>query len=538
MNSYIHKAWRIVYLLMLIIYGQQSYSQGFKVKEFSQNVSDGSAFHAPLGPDGHQCGLIKVRTDDAMLQFRGDVVGEVENKMNEYWVYMPQGSNQLRILHPNFLPMTVVFSGYGIAGIDPKHTYILTLSPKKYKKEKCGLVVTVKPESAVFSVDGIPIENLSGNGYYQLYLPKGDHICRAEQKGFRPFVQAAATGKGTQYMNAELESVMAELEVRCRTETADIYVDGELKGNGQWKGTVFAGNHNIEARQQNFISSSQTVSIAEKESRTFVIPQLKRAKGKVRIETIPSNLPVKIDDEDVGISPCTVDVETGAHYVTCKFYGLKLCRKEFVLSQNALETIRLKMEYGGDDLYGEISDYIKAYNGDMESIEFLAYSNMLNGSEEKALEAVYWFEKCSNVDNLFYNERYDFKKEHWIDAFCWAGKPEKALEVFPIIKKSLANSGHYFPSFLYLENIGESFLKKKEYDKAIMCFSKANQEAPSYSPAEGLEGLGDCYRAIGNKQLAVAYYRKWLNIECGKDPAFRSETTRERIEKKLKELGY
>jgi hypothetical protein len=41
-------------------------------------------------------------------------------------------------------------------------------------------------------------------------------------------VQAVKIGKGSQAINAELESVLAELEVKCKTETAEVYIDGEF----------------------------------------------------------------------------------------------------------------------------------------------------------------------------------------------------------------------------------------------------------------------------------------------------------------------
>ena len=245
MNSRNYKIYGMLALFVSMVLCQQSFAQGFKVKEFKQSLSDGSAFNAPVDANGHSSGLIKVRTDVAELQFKGDVLGDVENKTNEYWVYMAKGSKQLGILHPNFLPMTVNLMEYGIAEVDSKATYIMTLTETKYKKEKCGVVMTVKPESAALYVDNVFVENLSGNGYYQLFLPKGDHVCRVAQRGYRPYVQAVNTGKGTQNLNVELESVMAELEIKSRTETAEIYVDGERKGNGTWKGFVIAGEHQI-----------------------------------------------------------------------------------------------------------------------------------------------------------------------------------------------------------------------------------------------------------------------------------------------------
>ena len=74
-----------------------SFSQGLKVKEFKQNLNDGSAFHAPMDAEEHPCGLIKVRTDNPDLEFVGDVVGKVENKMNPNRSLGPISSGDVKV---------------------------------------------------------------------------------------------------------------------------------------------------------------------------------------------------------------------------------------------------------------------------------------------------------------------------------------------------------------------------------------------------------------------------------------------------------
>ena len=507
---------RLIQIIIFVCWAVPSFSQGFKVKDFKQNINDGSAFHAPMDAEGHPCGLIKVRTDNAELKFKGNIVGEVENKTNEYWIYMVQGSKQLNILHPNFLPMSLDLDIYGIGEVASKATYILTLTEQKYNKEKSGLVAIVKPETAMLYIDDVYVENLSGNGLYQLYLPKGNHVCRIEQKGFRPNVQVVTTGKTTQNLNVELESVMAELEVKCKTGTSEIYIDGERKGNGFWKGTLFAGEHQIEARLQNYESNMQTISIAEKESRTFVIPELKRSMGKLRIETTPNNLPVSVDGKYVGMSPCTIDIETGNHYVSCKTYGYAQYRSDFDIKSGKQTDLSVMMSIDNeiDDYDKEL--YIKAYNGDQETISELAVNiagAIYRGGIGDPLEAVFWLERYSQPEELL-----DF--EGWIDVYCYIGNPEKALELYYPIKSKVENRSGMFLAESYMSKIGDAFLKKKELDKAIQCYENAGKD--------GYEGLGDCYKAKGNKQLAASYYRKCLNLEYYDDT--------NRVEKKLKEL--
>ena len=519
---------RYIIIFFSILWSLTSFSQGFKVKEFKQNMNDGSAFHAPMDADGRPCGLIKVRTDNAEMKFNGKIVGEVDNKTNEYWVYMPQGSRLLKIIHPNFMPMIVDFNAYGIGEVSSKSTYILTLVEEKFKKEKCGLVITVRPETATLYIDDVFIENISGNGLYQLYLPKGDHICRIEQKGYRPNVQVVTIGKETQNLNVELESLMAELEVKCKTGTAEIYIDGELKGNGFWKGSIFAGEHRVEAKQQNFESSRLTIFIAEKENRTFVIPELKRSMGKIQIRTIPSGINVIVDGKEVGISPCTIDVESGKHYVSCNSYGIEQIRSELDVNSGKTEMVTLKVQYSD----GWLKDsYQKAYEGSLKDILVLTIEA---GRHKNCEEALFWINKHPQKDYLiqhwasyWHNKTdeesiYGYWQFSWIEMYSLAGNPEKALELYPIAKSEEKSSGGLFMGELYMKYIGDAFIKKKEYDKAIQCFEKAEKD--------GYEGLGDCYNAKGNKQLAASYYRKCLNLDYynGKN----------RVEKKLKDIGY
>jgi len=531
---------RLIQIILFLCWAIPSFSQGFKVKDFKQNINDGSAFHAPIDAFGHPCGLIKVRTDDGDLKFKGNVFGEVENKTNEYWVFMSQGSKTLNILHPNYLPITVDFASYGIDEVASKATYILTLIEQKFKKEKCGLITTVKPETASLFVNDVLIENISGNGLYQLYLPKGDYVCRIEQKGFRPNVQAITIGKGTQNLSVELESLMAELEVKCKTGTADIFIDGELKGTGAWKGSIFAGKHLIEARQQNYESMIQSISLAEKETKTLSIPELKRSMGKIRIETMPSNMLVEVDGKPVGLSPCTIDIESGKHYACCRTYGIKQVRSDFEVNSHQTETVTLQIQYLGG---WKKEEYQNAYNGDADAILWLAIEKGRSESEDDAPEAVFWIERHPKKETLltswysYWKTLPEERKEYlfhyfdceWILAYSNIGKPERALELYSCFKEDAELNNIDDITFNKKRNlgyIGNGFLKKKEYDKAMRLFEQADKY--------GYEGMGDYYIAKGNKQLAASYYRKCLDLDCYSGSDYDGKN---RVEKKLKEIN-
>ena len=522
-----------------------SFSQGFKVKSFEQNLNDGSAFHAPVDANGHPCGLIKVRTDSPDLTFDGNVIGIVENKLNEYWVFLANGSTSITIRHPNFIPQTISMVDYGLEKVSSKATYILTLQEVKYKKEKQGVEIIVKPENASLYIDDIFIDNMNSGGLYQLFLPKGNHICRIEQKGYRNVVQAITTGKEVQHLNVELESVMAELDFSCKTTTAEIYVDGEKKGNGSWKGKVLAGKHIVEAKQANYETFSKEITIDEKEIKTMVAPQLKRTEGELYIETVPSRLPLIIDGISVGDSPVNIKLSTGKHIVTCNTYGIIPNRIEVEVKANEKTSEKMKMKYRvADDFKMEL--YAKAYAGSADAICYLIMDLTCELDPPQYEEAFFWKERHPMKDNIYKYEikgnEYFYNREiPWEVLYCEWDNTSKALEIYKE-KEKKGKDSHYLAGTM--EIMGDVCYKKNKIDDAISFYKESLSEVNSgtsyeYSDKESLsmaiaEKLGDCYKEKGDKQQAASYYRKVKNYYVKSGYTYQKE----KVESKLKELGY
>lgn len=78
--------------------------------------------------NGEPCALVRVEVIADGVDFFGDVIKPVEHKMGEYWVYMLAGSKMLQIKSDAFLPLMVNFADYGIFPLQPKVTYVITLS--------------------------------------------------------------------------------------------------------------------------------------------------------------------------------------------------------------------------------------------------------------------------------------------------------------------------------------------------------------------------------------------------------------------------
>ena len=99
-----------VFLLMQISLFSVAFSQELIVKSLKVSEGDISAQIQPrLDTNDRNCALIKVGLTLDDVQFDGNLMGKVEHKIGEYWVYMPQGNSMLRILHKDYTPLMINF---------------------------------------------------------------------------------------------------------------------------------------------------------------------------------------------------------------------------------------------------------------------------------------------------------------------------------------------------------------------------------------------------------------------------------------------
>ena len=484
---------KLLVLFIGIICSLPCNAQGFKVKELKLNVSDGSAFHAPLDSKGHPCGLIKVRSDNPDLRFSGEIVGDVENKMNEYWVFLEKDSKDLTIKHPHFLPLKVDFSAFGIEGISSKATYVMSLQMAKYK-EKNSLTVTVNPANAKLFIDDTYIDNDKEEGLYQLYLPKGQYACRLEAEGFRPSVQIVTIGKEPQSVNVSMESILADVDITCETSTADIFINGDKKGIGGWKGKIIPGRYTIEVKNDGFESYQQVINVQEKENKIIRVPSLKRIVGTISIKTIPDGCTVMIDGQNYGKSPCTIsDVVFGRHRLVVSLDSIGMKRtKEIDVDIIKKEIIPISCELTTKEKWDY---YQKAYKWYMDADY---YPGSIPGSEEGIL-----FDKIMGIidylDSDFFLQ--EIREEHMGGVSYW-------------ILGEVMISGY---------SIAEN-----NFSKQVQLAEKMQRK----SAGANIE-IGGIYESKGNYRKAIEWYNAALKVLENQLEEERDEEEKEFIQMRI-----
>ena len=170
MNEYQMR--RLLLSILVSFLVMQISAQELTVKSFVENTKDLSASTSPRNDNnGTPCALIKVRIAAKGVLFEGNVVGNVDYRTSEYWVYMAKGSKRLTLKLEDYLPLDVAFADYAINALESKMTYMLTIT-----KEPIRNVVQIqsepKPEEHYDDVQ--PLEfAVSGVTFKMMYVKGG-----------------------------------------------------------------------------------------------------------------------------------------------------------------------------------------------------------------------------------------------------------------------------------------------------------------------------------------------------------------------------
>ena len=304
------------------------FAQKLTVESFKLAGSDLTAQTQPRKDlNDRNCALIKVGIGLQGVQFEGGIMGNVENKTGEYWVYMPQGNRQLKVKHANYAPVMVTFADYGVEKLESNRTYelIITASGNVIGPVDAGgnfYALTVSPKDAKVSIDGV-LQSSSTDGEYSAMLPYGSHTYKVEAGGY---ISKSGTftisSSDMTPINVSLLSAMATVSVTCPTPAVSLYVDKKSVGMAPWTGSLKEGMHLIEAKKDGYRSQQRTINLSQQQRLDVAFAELAAIQGNLSINYKPFGADVYIDGKKVGQSPRVFNgIMVGNHKVEIKKDG-------------------------------------------------------------------------------------------------------------------------------------------------------------------------------------------------------------------------
>ena len=303
-------------------------AQELTVKSFKLAGSDLTAQTQPRKDlNDRNCALIKVGVGLQGVQFEGGIMGNVENKIGEYWVYMPQGNRLLKVKHANYAPVMVTFADYGVEKLKSNRTYelIITASGSVIGPVDAGgnfYALTVSPKDAKVSIDGV-LQSSSSDGEYSAMLPYGSHTYKVEAGGYiSKSGSFTISSSDMTPLNVSLVSAMATVSVTCPTPAVSLYVDKKSVGTIPWTGNLKEGMHLIEAKKEGYRSQQRTINLSQQQRLDVAFAELAAIQGNLSVNYKPFGADVYIDGKKVGQSPRVFNgILVGSHKVEIKKDG-------------------------------------------------------------------------------------------------------------------------------------------------------------------------------------------------------------------------
>ena len=164
----------------IVVWAQKLTVESFKLAE--NDISAQTQSRKDL--NDRNCALVKVQFVGAISEVEGNVVKPLMKHGNETWVYMPQGSRQLKLLTQNYLPIMVTFADYGVEKLESNRTYVLVMVKPMASvgQQKQMLTIRYTPTSATVLVDNKMVRG--SNGVARITLPVGQHTYIVASDGY------------------------------------------------------------------------------------------------------------------------------------------------------------------------------------------------------------------------------------------------------------------------------------------------------------------------------------------------------------------
>jgi len=292
--------------------------------------------------NGNYAGIVKVHIALDGVQFEGGgVLKQEKRSINEYWVWMAQGSNRLKVLHPSFLPLEVNFRMYeGVNIVKSKLTYKLVITVpvagavQQQDDGKCYLPFIVEPQSATVLVDGQQ-QNVE-NGEAIAWVTKGSHRYEVSATGYVSQEGTVTASANMKPLIIKLKSKQASLQVKSAMSGVQIYVNNQPRGQAPLTLNMFPGSYRLEARLDGYRTHQQYITVADNESRDINIPALERLTGTVMVSYRPIGSDVYVDGQKVGTSPGTFrSIGIGSHKVEIRKEGYVSVSQTVTVKENA-----------------------------------------------------------------------------------------------------------------------------------------------------------------------------------------------------------
>lgn len=315
---------RLYTILLILLFALSMQAQSLVVQSFrmdEQDLTANTAGTTIFDQNGHKCALIKVETTQTGFSFDAGSLGvtKTEQHVGEIWIYVPEGVKRLTISHQQF----GVLRDYDLGQMTKRaHTYIMKLTTGevqtivKQSRTSQYVVFQLQPANAVVELDGNMLT--TQDGVASRMMPFGTYSYRVQAPDYLPEVGKVTVNdpKQKHFLDIKLKPNFSQVTITV-DNNAEIWVNGQKRGEGSWTGNLGAGTYELETRKAGHRPQTTTRDIAvTTEPQTIRLQAPIPIYGEADIASSPMMADIYIDNVKRGQTPQLIDqLLIGQHQV-------------------------------------------------------------------------------------------------------------------------------------------------------------------------------------------------------------------------------
>lgn len=178
-------------------------------------------------------------------------------------------------------------------------------------------------------------------------IPSGEHSLRITKPKYKPF-QTIINVKDNETSNItpKLQAHFANVTLKVDGD-AEIWVNGERKGQGIWSGQLTLGPNKIETRKAGHRSQVSSYDInALMEGQTMTLKAPEAIYGTLVIESTPPFSDVYIDGKLFGQTPVRTNMNIGSHHIRIVKNGYQDYETTATIAEGDVTTVSRKLAAG------------------------------------------------------------------------------------------------------------------------------------------------------------------------------------------------
>jgi len=383
----------LTFLFSLVVFVAGAAAQSLIVKKFYHAERD---FTANSGStlvldhnNGDPCALIKVRTNERGFTFDAGRLLPIEKTEEqnsthplEIYVWVQSGAKRLSIGHKQLGNLYDYDLGMALQS---GQTYILELGSGKVKVDidemptEQFVVFQLTPADAVVEIGGKMLKTVDGTAQDLMKFGTYQYTVKAPDYQMEVGRIEVNDPENKHIIRVQLKSNFTQMTLTA-PDGAEIWVNGEKKGSGQWTGNLGAGVYKFEAKKAGHRDSQRTITLDPAAGpQTIALAAPTPILGKADISSEPALADIYIDGQKVGQTPFLAsNLLVGSH-------SIKITRNGYADYNGTLNIME-----------GEKASFTAALKK-ADSAEELYEKGITLYNQKNYQEAVVWLRKAADL---------------------------------------------------------------------------------------------------------------------------------------------